>query len=72
MRLVIDVDEKYRNLYYEVAKATRATIIEENAEDPEMLPDAVKAGIAKGMEQVRNGQTQSYEEVKKILDQRWP
>ena len=72
MRLVIDVDEKYRNLYYELAKATQSTIIEEEAGVPEALPAAVKAGIEKGKEQARNGQTKSYEEVKKILDQRWP
>ncbi|HEY8781655.1 MAG TPA: hypothetical protein VIM16_08585 [Mucilaginibacter sp.] len=35
-------------------------------------PEHVKAGIEKGIEQVKNGQTKSYDEVKKILASRWP
>jgi hypothetical protein len=71
MRLVIDLDEKYKNLFYEVVKAAQATIIEEEADFWTELPDHVKAGIEKGIEQAKNGQTKSYEEVKKILANRW-
>jgi uncharacterized membrane protein len=35
-------------------------------------PEHVIAGIKKSQEQVRNGQTKSYEEVKEILAKRWP
>jgi len=71
MRLVIDIDEKYKNLFYEAAKATKATIVEE--EDGELwadLPVHVKVGIEKSLEQAKNGQTKSYQEVKKILANR--
>jgi hypothetical protein len=70
MRLVIDLDEKYKTLFYEVVKAAKATIIEEEPDFWTELPEHVKAGIKKSQEQVRNGQTKSYEEVKKILANR--
>jgi hypothetical protein len=70
MRLVIDLDEKYKTLFYEVVKAAKATIIEEEPDFWTELPEHVKAGIKKSQEQVRNGQTKSYEEVKKILAKR--
>jgi hypothetical protein len=70
MRLVIDLDEKYKNLFYEVVKAARATIVKEEPDFWTELPEHVKAGIKKSQEQVRNGQTKSYEEVKKILAER--
>lgn len=66
MRLVIDLDEKYKNLFYEAVKAAKATIIEE----PDFwsdLPEHVKAGVEKSLEQARKGQTKSYEDVKKLL-----
>jgi hypothetical protein len=69
MRLIIDIDEKYKNLFFEAAKAAKATIVEE----PDFwldLPEHVKAGIEKSLEQAKNGQTKSYEEVKKILAKR--
>jgi len=72
MRLVIELDEKYKNLFYEAAKATKATII---AEEPEFwmeYPEHVRAGVEKSLEQVKNGQTKTFEEVKKILAERWP
>jgi predicted transcriptional regulator len=72
MRLVIELDEKYKNLYYEVAKATQATIVEEDADFLTELPEHVIAGIKKGQEQAKNGQTKTYEEVKQILAKRWP
>jgi hypothetical protein len=71
MRLVIDIDEKYKNLFYEVVKAAQATIVEEEQDFWTELPDHVKVGIEKGIEQAKNGQTKSYEEVKKILANRW-
>ena len=70
MRLVIDFDEKYKNLFYEVVKATDAIIIEEEPDFWTELPDHVKAGIEKSLEQAKNGQTKSYKEVKKILANR--
>ncbi|MDB4904957.1 MAG: hypothetical protein JWQ63_4238 [Mucilaginibacter sp.] len=70
MRLVIEFDEQYKNLFYEIAKAAKATIIEEEPDFWTELPEHVKVGIKKGQEQVRNGQTKSYEEVKKILANR--
>lgn len=72
MRLVIDLDEKYKNLFYEVVKAAKATIVEQEPDFWTELPEPVKAGIKKSQQQVRNGQTKSYEEVKKILSERWP
>lgn len=71
MRLVIDLDEKYKNLFYEAVKAAKATIVEEEPDFWTELPEHVKAGIEKGIEQAKNGQTKSYEEVKKILAKRW-
>jgi hypothetical protein len=67
MRLVIDLDEKYKNLFYEVVKAANASIVEEEPDFWTTLPDHVKAGIKKSQEQATNGQTKTYEEVKKIL-----
>ena len=72
MRLIIDLDEKYKNLYYEMAKATEATIVEEDADFVAELPEHVIAGIRKGQEQARNGQTKTYDEVKEMLAKRWP
>jgi hypothetical protein len=70
MRLVIDLDEKYKALFYEAAKATESTIIEEEVDFWHELPAHVKQGIEKSLEQAKNGQTKSYEEVKKILANR--
>ncbi|MFB9843163.1 hypothetical protein [Mucilaginibacter ginsenosidivorans] len=70
MRLVIDFDEKYKGLFLEAAKAAKATIITEETDFWTELPEHVKAGIERGREQARNGQTKSYEEVKKILANR--
>ena len=70
MRLVIDLEEKYKNLFYEVVKAAKATIVKEEPDFWTELPEHVKAGIEKGLEQAKNGQTKSYEEVKKILANR--
>ena len=71
MRLVIELDEKHKNLFYEVIKVAEAKVIEEERDFWTDLPDHVKAGIEKGIEQAKNGQTKSYEEVKKILANRW-
>jgi hypothetical protein len=57
MRLVIEPDEKYKGLFYEAVKAPHATILEEDPDFWTDLPDHVKAGIEKGIEQVANGQT---------------
>jgi hypothetical protein len=70
MRLVIDLDEKYKNLFYEVVKAAKATIVEEEPEFWTDYPEHVRAGIEKSLEQVKNGKTKSFEEVKKILANR--
>ncbi len=72
MRLVIDLDEKYKDLFYEVVKAAKATIVEQEPDFWTELPEHVKTGIKKSQQQVKNGQTKSYEEVKKILAERWP
>jgi len=74
MRLVIDLDEKYKNLFFEVVKAAKAKIIEIE-DEPEFwmdYPEHVRAGVLKSLEQAKNGQTKSYEEVKNILATRWP
>ena len=71
MRLVIDFDEKYKDLFLEAAKAAKATIITEETDFWTELPEHVKAGIKRGQEQARNGQTKSYEDVKKMLSNRW-
>lgn len=70
MRLVIDLDEKYKALFYEAAKATKSTIIEEETDFWHELPMHVQQGIEKSLGQLKNGQTKSYEEVKKILANR--
>jgi hypothetical protein len=70
MRLVIDLDEKYKNLFYEVVKAAKATIVEEEPEFWMEYPDHARDGIEKSLEQVKNGKTKSFEEVKKILANR--
>jgi hypothetical protein len=72
MRLVIDLDEKYRDLFYDLVKTAKATIVKEEPDFWTELPEHVKAGIKKSQQQVKNGQTKSYEEVKKILAERWP
>lgn len=72
MRLVIELDEKHKDLFYELVKTVKATIIDEEADFWIELLEHVKAGIKKSQEQVKNGQTKSYEEVKKILAERWP
>jgi hypothetical protein len=70
VRLIIDFEEKYKNLFYEVIKATDSTIVHKEFDFDTELPEYVKAGIEKGLEQAKNGQTKSYEEVKKILANR--
>ncbi len=70
MRLVIDIDEKYKELFFEAAKAVKGTIVVENSDFWTELPEYVKKGIQKSQEQAKNGQTKSYEEVKKILANR--
>ena len=70
VRLTIDFEEKYKNLFYEVIKATKSTIVAEEPDFYSELPDHVKAGIEKGIEQAKNGQVKSYEEVIDILANR--
>jgi len=70
MRLVIDVDEKYKNLFYEAVKATKATIVEEEPEFWMEYPAHVRAGVEKSLEQAKSGKTKTFEEVKKILASR--
>jgi hypothetical protein len=70
MRLVIELDEKYKNLFLEVAKATQATIIEEETDFWDELPAHVKNGIEKSQAQAEKGQTKSLEEVKNLLANR--
>lgn len=70
MRLVIDTDEKYKNLFLEAAKAAKATIVVESLDFWTELPERVKNGIEKGLEQAKNGQTKPYNEVKKMLAKR--
>jgi len=72
MRLVIDLDEKYKDLFYDFIKASKATIIEEEVESWMEYPEHVRIGVEKSLEQVKNGQTKSYEQVKTILANRWP
>lgn len=72
MRLTIDLDEKYKNLYYEMAKATHSVIVEEDEEATAEIPEHVIAGVKRAQERVKNGHTKSYEEVKEILAKRWP
>ncbi|MDB5151317.1 MAG: hypothetical protein JWR54_68 [Mucilaginibacter sp.] len=67
MRLVIDLDEKYKNLFLQVAKAAKATVIIEEPDFWTELPEHVKAGVEKSLKQAESGQTKSFEEVKKIL-----
>jgi hypothetical protein len=70
MRLVIDFDEKYIDLFLEAAKTAKATVTAEKPDFWEELPEYVKAGIKRGQEQARNGQTKSYEEVKNMMAKR--
>jgi hypothetical protein len=70
VRLIIDFEERYKNLFYEVIKATDSTIVHDEFDFDTELPEHVKAGIEKGLEQAKDGQTKSYEEVKKILANR--
>jgi len=53
-------------------KAKDETTPEFESEHWMEYPEHVRAGIQKSLEQVKNGQTKSYEEVKKILADRWP
>ncbi|HWZ04448.1 MAG TPA: hypothetical protein VNX40_12615 [Mucilaginibacter sp.] len=70
MRLIIEVDEKYKNLFYELSKATGAIIVEDEPELWANYPEHVRLGVEKSLEQVRNGQTKTYKEVKEILANR--
>ena len=72
MRLIIEFDEKYEDLFYELLIATGAVIV---AEEPEFwadYPEHVRKGIQKSIKQARNGQTKTYAEVKKVLAERFP
>jgi hypothetical protein len=71
MRLIIDFDEKYKNLFYEVVKATNAIIVEDEPEFWMDYPEHVRVGVQKSLEQAKNGQTKSYKEAKKILANRF-
>jgi hypothetical protein len=72
MRLVIDLDEKYKDLFYDFIKASKATVVEEVEESWMDYPEHVRISVQKSLEQARNGQTKSYEEVKLMLAKRWP
>ena len=72
MRLIIEFDEKYKDLFYELVDATNAIILEEEPDFWNELPPHVIAGIEKGLEQAKNGQTKTYKEVKKILAKHFP
>jgi hypothetical protein len=70
MRLLIEIDERYKKLFYDLAKLTNSTIIEEEPELWMDFPEHVRLEIEKGLEQARTDQTKTYKEVKKILAER--
>jgi hypothetical protein len=72
MRLVIEFDEKYEHLFFELVIATKSTIVDVQSDLVTDYPEHVRKGIEKGLEQARNGQTKTYAEVKKILAERFP
>ena len=72
MRLTIEFDDKYEHLFYDLVIATKSTIVEVQSEDRTDYPEHILRGIRKGQEQARNGQTKTYEEVKKLLAERFP
>jgi len=72
MRLIIEFDEKHEHLFYDLVIATKSTIVGVQSEDRTDFPEHVIRGIRKGQEQARNGQTKTYEEVKKLLAERFP
>jgi hypothetical protein len=72
MRLVIELDEKHKNLFYEVIKVADARVIEEEPEYFMDYPEQVRERISRSLEQAEKGQTKSFKEVKEILSARWP
>ena len=67
MRLVIDIDDRYKKLFYGLANITGAAIVDEEGDFWGGLPEHVKTRIENSFEQVKNDHTMPYDEVKKML-----
>ena len=53
MRLVIDLDEKYKDLFYDLVKTAEATIIKEGPEFWRDYPEHVRTGIEKSLSKLK-------------------
>lgn len=63
MRVVIETDEQYRNLFLEIANSIKAKITFADEELYEELPDHVKKGVEESREEMKKGEVSSNDEV---------
>lgn len=69
MKIVIEADEQYRNMFLEIANSIKAKISFKEEEDfYDSLPEHVIKGVEESREQIYRGEFQTHEEIiKKYL-----
>ena len=66
MRVVIEADEQYRNMFLEIANSIKAKISFTDEEDfYENLPEHVINGVEESREEISRGEFQTHEEIMK-------
>lgn len=63
MRIVIDTDEQYKNLFLEIANSIKAKISFNSEDLYENLPEHVKKGVEKSREEIERGDFSTDEVV---------
>ena len=66
MKIVIETDEQYRNMFLEIANSIKAKIsFNEEVDFSDNLPEHVIKGITESRNQITSGEFLSHEEVMK-------
>jgi hypothetical protein len=70
MRLIIEADESYRNMFLEIANSIKAKIsFSEEVDFNENLPEHVVNGINESRAEISRGEFQTHDEImKKYLE----
>ncbi len=67
MKVVIEADEQYKTMLFEIANAISAKISIDEEDFYDDLPEFVKLGIEESREQIKQGEFYTFEEVKNNL-----
>lgn len=67
MRIVIETEEQYKNLFLEIANSIKAKISFDSNNLYEDLPEEVKRGVEESRDEIKKGDFSTNEEVMKKM-----